>query len=428
MIGVICGSMGIALSDPTNVVSLSISSFLIGTGSGVQLCTQPVASLFPQNVGMVLSSLSGAFQISGLIFLALTSNVNNRRQSFFIFSGCLFVLMMIAFFLYPKSKSFLLDDDGNTTNKDNDDDNDDDDDMQSNHNGSSHNSQSEHEDKEHSSRKETFTERWSSVSSHSSNVKQVQHTDNQSNAVPMGNLENKNENNNNDEEDPQDNNNHHHQQQQQQPQPLHHESAFQQMKTSEFILLCTWFSICIVPMQYYVGSIGFQLETLGDDDGFYTDLFAYTYAGATITAPVSGFVADKFGLGVVQGLATLFVAVSLFLLSAGQSIDLSIQSIGLVLYGIGRMAFFGIYFTNCGKRFGYVNYGTLAGLGLLISAIVSLLQYPLIALASDGYSSIVNLVLAIILIAQAPYFVWLYRRERLYESASSTSRRVQNND
>jgi hypothetical protein len=244
----------------------------------------------------------------------------------------------------------------------------------------------------------------------------------------MVNLENKNENNNNDEEDPQDNNinnNNNNNQQQQQQQTLHHDSAFQQMKTSEFILLCsTWFSICIVPMQYYVGSIGFQLETLGDDDGFYTDLFAYTYAGARITAPVSGFVADKFGLGVVQGLATLFIAVSLFLLSAGQSIDLSMQSIGLVLYGVGRMAFFGIYFTNWGKRFGYVNYGTLAGLGLLISAIVSLLQYPLIALASDGYSSIVNLVLAIILVAQAPYFVWLYRRERLYECASSTFRRV----
>jgi hypothetical protein len=153
MIGVTCGSIGIALLDPTNVVSLSISPFLIGTGSSVQLCTQPVASLFPQNFGMVLlASLSGAFQISGLIFLALMSNLNNRRQSFFIFSHCLFVLMMIAFFLYPKSKSFLLHDDcSNTNKKDNDDDNDNANEMQSNHNGSPHNSQPEREDKGRSS-------------------------------------------------------------------------------------------------------------------------------------------------------------------------------------------------------------------------------------------------------------------------------------
>jgi MFS family permease len=195
------------------------------------------------------------------------------------------------------------------------------------------------------------------------------------------------------------------------------------MKTAEYILLCMWFSISIVPLQYYVGIIGYQLEEMGDDTGLYTDIFAYTYAGAAITSPIAGYIADKFGLGVAQGLSTLLVATSFFFLAASASISLNVQTIGITLYGIGRMFIFGLYFTNCGKRFGYSNYGTLAGLGLLTSAICSLLQYVLISWTVNGYGAMVNTVLGAILIAQAPYFGWLYRREKLYESAISIQKR-----
>jgi len=69
-------------------------------------------------------------------------------------------------------------------------------------------------------------------------------------------------------------------------------TALQQMKTPEYLLLCTWFSIVVIPMQYYVGTIGFQLETLGDDTGLYTDIFAYCFAGAAVFAPLAGWIAD----------------------------------------------------------------------------------------------------------------------------------------
>ena len=99
---------GLALSDPSNAIALAVSLFALGLGSGVQLCVQPVAGLFPNNAGSVLSSLSGAFQISGLVFLALCNPSNNRLASFLGFAACLLVLTVMAAFLLPEGKSFLV--------------------------------------------------------------------------------------------------------------------------------------------------------------------------------------------------------------------------------------------------------------------------------------------------------------------------------
>ncbi|KAG7366063.1 major facilitator superfamily transporter [Nitzschia inconspicua] len=409
MILVTVGCVGIGLSDPDNVAALASSLFLVGLGSGVQLCTQPVASLFPNRVGITLSSLSGAFQISGLIFLALTSGTRPRRFSFLFYSGGLVVLTVVAALLYPSSKSFLLEDDAEQKETH----------EQKNSSGLTKSSiDGESELVEPSVPIcERLSESKDTVSSMSetydcSGTTTTTLKKQEEGLVPTKVVADDTSlvSDRRDESDSQD-------------KEETSFTAFEQIKTSEYILLCLWFSVCLVPMQYYVATIGFQLEERGDDSGFYTDLFAYTYAGATVTAPMAGFLADQFGLGVSQGVGTGLVAFSLFLLSS-QEIGLEWQSIGLVAYGIGRMAIFGIYFTNCGMRFGYSNFGTLAGLGLLTSALFSLLQYPLIDSASKGNSSLINLILGIILVVQTPYFIWLFVRERKYESANSVTNRI----
>ena len=63
----------------------------------------------------------------------------------------------------------------------------------------------------------------------------------------------------------------------------------------EYLLLVSWFSLLILPCQYYVATIGFQLERKGDDSGTYTALFSILYAGAAVVAPISGKTADVFG-------------------------------------------------------------------------------------------------------------------------------------
>jgi hypothetical protein len=182
------------------------------------------------------------------------------------------------------------------------------------------------------------------------------------------------------------------------------------MKSAEYVSLTVWFSTLLVPLQYYVGSIGFQLEEKGDDDGFYTNLFSITFAAAVVVAPVGGYMSDNLGLGITQGVATSLCAISLFILASNLPLDA--QIVGLVAYGVGRMFVFSMYFANVGKRFGYANFGTLTGVGLLTSAIVSLVQYPLIALAADGNSSTVNTACGSVLLGLLPYCVWLDRRER----------------
>ena len=177
----------------------------------------------------------------------------------------------------------------------------------------------------------------------------------------------------------------------------------------EYLALLAWFSLLIVPLQYYIGTIGYQLEKLGDD-GYYTNIFSITYASAAALAPFGGYLSDRLGLGLTQGLATSLSAVSFYFLAVE---NLQSQLPGMCVYSVGRLLVFGMYFSNIGKRFGYTNYGVLAGLGLMVTAIVSLLQYPLITLVTNGYARQVNIVCgSVLLIVGLPYCLWLGLREK----------------
>ena len=110
------GSLGIALCDASNGAALGTSLFFVGVGSGTQLCVQPVAGLFPKHAGAVLSTLSGAFQISGLVFLVLTHVSNSRQASFLGFAIFILGLTVIAALLLPAGGSFVLNKDENETN------------------------------------------------------------------------------------------------------------------------------------------------------------------------------------------------------------------------------------------------------------------------------------------------------------------------
>jgi LAT3 family solute carrier family 43 protein 3 len=429
MVLVTLGCIALAESDPNNVTALSLALFSVGLGSGVQLCTQPVAGLFPNNVGVISSSLSGAFQISGLVFLVLTSGNASRQAAFLIFAGCLGMLTVLAGFMFPQGGSFLpvlsdseeltenqmADDDETTLSPQKDID------ISIRNEGCavynctelSSDLATESMDQDcgekvnHIDRDSTLSSKCEVISSTSDKGCEVSNGDCCITDSRASKNQSKEVCSNHDRDDISDSNNAIKDATPTALQP----TSLQQMKSLEYILLCSWFSITLLPMQYYVATIGFQLEEAGDDDGFYTSLFAYTYAGSVLTSPLSGWIADRYGLGVAQGGATYLVAISLFLLAAS-NFSLNFHSVGLVAYGIGRLSIFGTYFTNIGKRLGYANYGTLAGFGLLISAIVSLLQYPLIGLSSDGYSAIVNISMGVVLVVQLPYFIWLYRMER----------------
>ena len=222
-------------------------------------------------------------------------------------------------------------------------------------------------------------------------------------------------------------------------------SLIQQVCSLEYILLVGWFSLCLLPLQFYIGSIGFQLEYLGDSDGNYASYFSIIFAAAAIIAPVGGYLCDTFGFGITQGISTILVSISFIVLGIHQRKNeqqndetqlqlrsLQIQLVSFVCYSIGRMMIFAAYFSNIGKRFGYTYFGTLSGVGLLLSALLSLLQYQLIATASSSSSSStedndddsygaaqVDIMCGVALLSLTLYCIWLAIVERRYSTAQS---------
>ena len=431
------GCTGLAFADKDDKVALYVSFFLVGFASGSQLCLQPVAGLFDKSVqGTILASFSGAFQISGLVFLVLSKITSDRKESLGSFSLVLLVLAMVSLRVLPKLH--FSPDDGNekleeqeeeeeeqdcseiraqhrslTAVEDGNDEQDaleegkEEDDSES---GAEHISLTAVEDgnDEQDALEEGKAENGSTTGAEpltfteDGNEQDASHYSAAVGSEESEKIEESEEaqillKENADEDKKQNNST---------------EGVMQLIKSIEYFLLLLWFSVLLIPLQYYVATIGFQLERKGDDSGRYIALFSILYASAAILAPLVGKIADKFGVGVGQSLATILSAASFFILSS-DSLPLDAHIVGMAFYGVGRMIVFGLFFTNVGKRFGFIHYGTLAGLGLLISSVAGNLQYPLIALAADGYEKEVNITCGtVMLLGGLPYCLWLSRRER----------------
>jgi len=196
-------------------------------------------------------------------------------------------------------------------------------------------------------------------------------------------------------------------------------SALSQIFTIEYFLLTLWFSICVLPLQYYLGTIGYQLEVKGDISGHYTKVQNITYGSGAILSPILGHIVDCCGFGLSQLVASILNACSFFIL-ASDTICLRGQVLGFICYAIGRLLVYAVYFSKVGKTFGFKNYGTLVGIGLVTSAMLSLLQYPLYNLVNIGYRQEVNIVCGLSFLSFFPYSLWLRERELKSENEKVT--------
>ena len=362
------GCTGLAFCNESSLGLLSFSFFLVGIGSGSQLCLQPVAGLFRKSIqGTILASFSGAFQVSGLVFLVLTKITERRSYGLGIFAIVLMGFVIVSLQILPVENFDSYHEEEEVPQEEN-----------SRLRSSNYVSNSDGKDEEHHIQDEEEKEEDRSEES----LQNPFHEEEEEGIKEESEAD------------------------------IKKKGVMHLIKSKEYILLLVWFSSLLVPLQYYVATIGFQLERKGDTDGKYTALFSILYASAAVLAPFFGKIADAFGLGIGQSLATILTSCSMFILSSS-NIALNSHIAGLTLYGIGRMITFGLFFTNLGKRFGFEFYGTLAGLGLLISSIFGNLQYPLIALAVDGHEKIVDIACGAFLLLQGlPYCYWLNRIER----------------
>ncbi len=362
----------IAFCGENNVAAFIAAFFLVGLGSGAQLCLMPVASLFPTEYqGSIMASFAGAFQLAGMVFFVLIAISVDRKESFGSFALCLGLLALMAYLLLPRSNfTNTQKEEGDIEDMDAENVGDDEQGSPTYHINGTERDQNEEEHQ--------------IVTNHLSHDEEVDQDKVVSISSETNDMSSK---------------------------ATKSLSVVDQIRSVEYILLVLWFSILNIPVQYYVAVIGFQLERMGDDDGKYTRLFSMQFALAAAFAPILGKIADRLGLGPAQAVATLLASTSVFFLTL-KSISLNMHIVGMSCFGLGRVMLFGMFFANVGKRFGYDNYGTLAGLGLFISACSSLLQYPLISLAAAGSDETVNLVSALIMLGLGlPYSFWLWRRE-----------------
>jgi len=361
MLSVIVGSLCVALMKPS-VYVLSVSMLLIGLGSSTQLCLLPVADLFPKNKsGIVMNTMSGAFQTSGLVFLVITSATNDLRVGFGTFALVVFLFLLVGLIILPDGIDFAqvkpL-----PSNQD---------DV---HVAVEINKNQEYDHEQPSS--QPLNQHTNGINSYS--------------PPPINDTTHKNT-------------------------PKVTVTAREQLRSREYLLLLLWFSILLPPLQFYVGSIGLQLERHGDDTGFYTNLYSIIYASLIVVAPFLGFLIDMVGLGIGQALGTICVAVSFFLLGMERAVG-ALTVVHMIFYALGRMLVFGLFFTNVGKRFGFDHYGTLAGTGLFVSSLASLLQLPLMRWVEAGYMVEVNVGCGLSVLGFLPYCAWLFRQEKRQSS------------
>ncbi len=355
---VICGSLGLAFCSPNSAWQLCVSLVFMELGSGAQICVLPVAELF-DNPGAVLGLLSGAFNVSALLFPLLFTISTDRRIGAGGYATIVGVLGVVGYLLLPRGLSF-------------------------------HNEESSIDGD-----KPEFPVKNSTTSEKKTDIDGIQ-------TYPLRKSTDCKEElligsedflpSNIDETGIE------------KTSP----STMQQIKSVEYICVLAWFTISVLPLQYYAGTLGWQLNAKGDVDGKYASLFAIFLAVSPALSPFVGFISDHFGVGFAQGIGTLMTSIPFILLMTD---GLSIQVLGMVCYTLGRMLVFTMFFSNIGARFGYDNIGTLVGIGAVTSASLSFVQYPMISVASLGYLTLVNIVCAAVMMCLLPYCIWLGCKE-----------------
>lgn len=345
---VLCGSVLVASSASDNLAGMCFGMLFLGMGSGAQLCVQPVAGLFPEATSTAMASLSGAFQLSGLVFLACSVVAGagaGRFGAYMGHAGVVAVLFVFSIKALPSGVSF--DEEKEDAKRD---------------------AETERDSRDEKKKKKDEDEA-------------VDATVDATRALT--------------------------------PTPRHFGASRGALLTcDEFLCLVLWFSVMVTPSQYYVLSVGYQLERKGDANGAYSRAFTLLYGFSAPLAPLAGVCADYLGVAFAQFMATSLSLVGYAILFVDE--PLSFQYVGMASYSVGRMFLFATFFANVGRRFGYAHYGAAVGVGMLASAVLSMLQYPMFQAALESKTNLdaMNVVCVVCAAACLPYCAWLGARER----------------
>lgn len=236
------GAVLFAVAKDDNLPLLALGFFLMGSGSGVQLCVQGVGSLFGKSSGMATSVLSGSFTASAAVLLLCSAAMDlgaSRRATFLCYGALVFLSTALAWVWLPKTNDFNEIADAAPA--------------------------TDHGVADKGEKQKSRT------------------LDAGAHAPPT-------------------------------PPTLR-----DQLLSLDFALLVCWFTAMLIPIQYWVISIGNHLESYGDD-GSMARWSTAIWTVSSLGSPISGALCDRYGVGFTIALSLSLVAVAFGILMS-QSLD-----------------------------------------------------------------------------------------------------------
>jgi len=151
------------------------------------------------------------------------------------------------------------------------------------------------------------------------------------------------------------------------------------LKTPDYIMLNIWYSVYVLYLQFYVMTLSDQTEAAtGESMAVQFGIVLCTFSA---TAIGMGYLIDKIGFSVPVLINSFVSMLAILLLSVESS---TLQWFGFMLYVLSRVTTYGLFFAYIGINFGFRFFGTLAGLGMLISAFFSIFQYLCLSIVTGS--------------------------------------------
>lgn len=173
--------------------------------------------------------------------------------------------------------------------------------------------------------------------------------------------------------------------------PLCKAKAKVQLFSKEFMLGTAFFSLCILAMSFYLGTIFVQMD--GKADWLGTNLLLQANATPFVLAWPCGLLLDRFGFsfGVFVLSGSSFGMFSTILLDS-----IPWYVVSSVFFALFRCFLFATYFGYVGMTFGFTNFGVLVGSTTIFSFVVGQLGILLNSIAYNYGFWYVNAGLAVV--------------------------------
>eukprot|EP00698_Gefionella_okellyi_P015005 TRINITY_DN419_c0_g1_i2.p1 TRINITY_DN419_c0_g1~~TRINITY_DN419_c0_g1_i2.p1 ORF type:complete len:523 (-),score=110.05 TRINITY_DN419_c0_g1_i2:134-1702(-) len=198
--------------------------------------------------------------------------------------------------------------------------------------------------------------------------------------------------------------------------PLSARSIKEQIISREFWLMVYALSILMLQLNYYMGSVGNQLASKTDDEAaavMFLRVFGVILPACGVASvPVIGRLLDKRGM-----VFCLVIIVALALLTSVCMVipSLYFQPVTFVVFSCLRPFVYSAMSSYAAQTFGFVTFGRVWGLAVLISSSVNMLQYAFVAISvtmlQNNFTPVsIGLLVASATLAVFPWYLHRVRR------------------